>query len=87
MANIETAVIHFNDVSQERVSLPVPTMLPIKVVAERTGLSYECLRQLCINGEIVHIRTGAKYLINWERLIDYLNKNKGGESVDGILQQ
>ena len=28
---------------------------------------------MCINGKIVHIRAGNKYLINWDKLVDYLN--------------
>ena len=58
--------------------LIVPTMLPLKEVSSRTGLRYELLRQLCINGEIVHVRTGKKYLINYEKFLEYLNGNKGG---------
>ena len=59
----------------------VPTMLPIKEVSSRTGLRYEFLRQLCLNGEIVHIRTGNKYLINYEKFLEYLNGNKGGDDI------
>ena len=55
----------------------VPTMLPIKEVSARTNLRYEFLRQLCLNGEIVHVRTGNKYLINYEKFLEYLNGNKG----------
>ncbi len=51
----------------------IPTMLTIKETAKRTGLSYDYLRTLCLRGEIVFIRTGSKYLINLDRLIDYLN--------------
>ena len=68
---------------QERITdfrsvpdLIVPTMLPIKEVSSRTGLRYEFLRQLCLNSEIVHVRTGKKYLINYEKLLEYLNENK-----------
>lgn len=43
----------------------------------KTGLSYECLRQLCINGEIVHMRSGVKYLINLKKLEEYLDVGKG----------
>lgn len=60
--------------------LIVPTMLPLKEVSSRTNLRYEFLRQLCLNGEIVHVRTGNKYLINYEKFLEYLNGNKGGEN-------
>lgn len=61
--------------------LPVPTMLPIKEVSSRTGLRYEFLRQLCLNSEIVHVRAGNKYLINYEKFLEYLNGNKGGGDI------
>lgn len=53
----------------------IPEMLPIKVISERTGLSYCYIRNLCLKGEIVHIRAGNKYLVNWNRFLDYLNTN------------
>ena len=52
-----------------------PEMLQIKQVASRTGLSYYYIRQLCLNEEIVFIRAGNKYLVNYDRFIDYLNGN------------
>lgn len=55
----------------------VPEMIPIKEASKRTGLSYECLRKMCLRGQIVHIRTGNKYLINWRRLCDFLNTATG----------
>ena len=64
-------IVEFRDTPE----LIVPTMLPLKEVSSRTGLRYEFLRQLCLKGEIVYIRTGAKYLINMEKLIEYLNTN------------
>ena len=57
----------------------IPTMRTIREMSHLTGLSYDCLRKLCITGKIVHIRSGNKIFINQERLIDYLN---GGESID-----
>ena len=51
----------------------VPEMLTIKETAARTGLSYDYIRKLCLQRKIVFIRTGAKYLINYSRFIDFLN--------------
>lgn len=56
-----------------------PEMLPIHKVASRTGLSYYFIRQLCLQDEIVYVRAGNKYLINYDRFIDYLN---GGNTHD-----
>ena len=54
-------------------SFDVPTMVTINEAKAITGLSYGSLRRMCLNNEIVHIRVGAKYLINLERLIAKLN--------------
>lgn len=48
-------------------------MVTLKEASSRTGVSYDWLRKMCINGKIVHIRAGNKYLINWDKLVDYLN--------------
>ena len=50
-----------------------PTMLPIREVAERTGLSYYSLRKGCLTGTIIHVRCGNRFYINLDRLIDTLN--------------
>ena len=53
--------------------LPVPTMLSIKELANITHLSYNFIRQLCLKNEITYIKAGTKYLINYEKFIEYLN--------------
>lgn len=55
------------------MSIEVPTMLTITETAKRTGLSYNNIRQLCIDNEIVYIKAGTKYLINLDKFIAYLN--------------
>lgn len=57
--------------------MTMPTMWTLNQAKEATGLSYEFLRKLCLKKEIVCIKTGNKYLINAEKLRDYLN----GEGV------
>ena len=54
----------------------VPIMLTLDQAKEKTGLSYDFLRKLCLQEKIVFIKAGSKYLINQERLVNYLN---GGE--------
>lgn len=56
----------------------IPTMLTINRAAERSGLAPHHLRQLCVQGKIVYVRAGSKYLINFEKLVDHLNT---GESL------
>ncbi|MCI9067690.1 MAG: hypothetical protein HFI65_03270 [Lachnospiraceae bacterium] len=33
----------------------------------------DCIRKLCLQGRLVHVRAGRKFLINKEKLADYLN--------------
>jgi excisionase family DNA binding protein len=47
-------------------------MISLKEAAAETGLSYEFLRRLCINGEVFCIRSGVKWLINASSLAKYL---------------
>lgn len=56
-----------------------PVMMTLNQAAEATGLSYDYLRKLCLQQKIVFVRAGSKYLINAERLREYLDK---GESAD-----
>lgn len=51
----------------------MPRMCTLKECAEETGLNYEFLRKLCLQKKIVHIKSGSKYLVNMNKLIDYLN--------------
>ena len=48
-------------------------MLTLKEASAATGLSYYCLRNLCLENKVAHITSGTKYLINADRLEDYLN--------------
>lgn len=62
---------------QDRI---VPEMLPLRTVSDRTGISYGAIRKLCLERRIVHIRIGRKYLVNYEKFLEYLNT---GEEVKG----
>lgn len=64
--------------------IQVPTMLTIRAVSDRTGISYDKIRKLCLQGRIVYIRAGSKYLVNFEKFIAYLNE---GEQEGKINEQ
>jgi excisionase family DNA binding protein len=51
----------------------VPQMVTIREAASRTGMSYDSIYKLCQKNEIVYVRCGAKYLINFDRFVDFLN--------------
>ena len=57
-------------------SVQLPKMKTLREMSELTGLSYAMLRNLCIQNKIVYIRTGKKYLINYDRFIDFLNQGQ-----------
>lgn len=51
------------------------TMLTIKEAAALVdGLSEYRVRQMCITGELRHIRAGKKYLINETVLLEHIGK-------------
>lgn len=60
--------------------MTIPTMWTLKEASGQTGLSYDHLRKLCLQGKIVYVRAGTKYLVNAGKLIDYLNQ---GEKAAG----
>lgn len=55
----------------------MPRMLPIKQAAVETGLSYNFIRQLCLQKKIVFVRSGNKYFVNMDKFAEYLDS--GGE--------
>lgn len=64
----------------------VPIMLGLREAAERSGLSYSALRLMCIRDEIVHVRVGKKFLVNWARLVEYLGGVPDEENQDAVCQ-
>lgn len=56
----------------------MPRMIPITKAVTESGLSYKLLKTLCDGNKIPHIKSGNRILINYDRLIDFLNYS-GGE--------
>ena len=56
--------------------MQIPTMISIKTAAAETGLSYEYIRQLIRDNKITYIKAGCKFLVNLEKLVDYLNRGE-----------
>ena len=53
--------------------MKIPTMLSIPDTAKRTGLSKTYIRQLCWDRKISFVKSGSKYLVNLEKLVEFLN--------------
>ena len=51
-----------------------PEMITMREAADRSGISFDAIRKMVIRGEITHIKVGKKYLINAEKMVEYLNK-------------
>lgn len=60
----------------------LPRMISLKEAASETGLSYYCLRNLCLANKIVHIISGNKFLVNADKLAAYLNNEETDEEKD-----
>lgn len=48
-------------------------MISLKQASEETGLSYDCLRNMCLANKLVHIRVGRKIMLNAGKLEEFLN--------------
>ena len=59
--------------------MTVPRMVGITEASKQTGLSYDFIRKLCLQDKIVYVRAGVKYLINWDKLVEYLNQGEQSE--------
>ncbi len=55
----------------------IPRMLGIKETSQLFGLPQHFIRQLVIKGEIISVKAGNRYLVNCDKLIEYLN----GENI------
>ena len=68
----------------------IPHMETIKTTAKMFGLAEHFVRRLVLKGEIVAVKAGCKYLVNVDKLAEYLNTNTLGaeqetpEEVHGI---
>lgn len=75
----ERAILNEMAALEAAIKLPVqeeqaiPEMLTIRKAAERTGLSYDCIRKLCLQKKITFVMVGTKYLVNFGKLVDFLN--------------
>ena len=51
----------------------------LKEASTKTGLPYGFIRQLCLDGKVKHIRSGVKFYVNKDSLIEYC-----GGMTDGL---
>ena len=58
------------------ISFHPPRMESIKATAELFNLPVHFIRQKVASGEIVAVRAGRRFLVNCDRLAEYLNSSK-----------
>lgn len=64
-------------------SRDIPRMCTIKETAALFGLSVYFIRRKVAEGEIVAVDTGKKFLVNTDKLVEYLNTHRmGNEPTD-----
>lgn len=51
----------------------IPEMKTISEASENTGLTKYHIRKLVLQGKVKFVRSGVKYLLNMDSLINYLN--------------
>lgn len=50
-----------------------PRMMTVKQLSEQTGISEFHIRRLIKGNRVTYIRTGTKYLVNYDKFVEYLN--------------
>lgn len=62
------------------VSEEIPKMITIQQAVEMfPNCTYHFFRSGCMSGKIVHVKSGNKFLINLDRLIEYFRE---GENIN-----
>lgn len=66
--------------SPERAQEPEASTLPRMVTIQQltkecrgTGITESAIRTLLLEGRIAHVKIGRKYLVNYDRFIEFLN--------------
>ena len=73
MKNVNNATNIENNEANNTTELKIPRMVPIQTVADECGFSYKTLWKMCKENQIVYIKAGNKYLINFDKFIEFLN--------------
>lgn len=64
------------------MTVNIPRMESIKNTAKLLHLPEYFVRQKVLAGEIVAVKAGAKYLVNVDKLIEYLNTGVSDEDKE-----
>lgn len=70
--------------------IDIPCMITINEAAQIVKLAKYHIRQLVLQGKVKYIKTGRKYLLNLDSLINYLqngDKNERKENNEKNIRQ
>lgn len=60
----------------------VPRMISLRKAAGETGLTYLLIKDLCDTGRIAYLKSGRKYLVNYQSLLAFLKTGEGRRSIN-----
>ena len=70
-------------VEKEKLSgAEVPMMISLRKAAEETGLTYLLIRELCDSGKVAYLKSGRKYLVNYQSLLALLKNGEGRRNIN-----
>lgn len=64
----------------------IPKIVTINEAAQLTGLARYFIRQLCLKNQIYYLKAGKKFLINLDKLVEYLNPDIEKDIIPAIEQ-
>ena len=64
------------------ISAEVPRMISLRKAAGETGLTYLLIRELCDSGKVAYLKSGRKYLVNYQSLLALLKNGEGRRNIN-----
>ena len=64
------------------INAEVPRMISLRKAAEETGLTYLLIKELCDAGKVAYLKSGRKYLVNYQSLLELLKIGEGRRNIN-----
>lgn len=66
--------------------LNMPRLETIRQTAKLTGLAVYHVRKLVLQGKVKYVRSGLKYLVNVDSLVEYLNNGEAQAEAEELTE-
>lgn len=66
--------------------LNMPHLETIRQTAKLAGLAVYHVRKLVLQGKVKYVRSGSKYLVNVDSLIEYLNNGEARTEAEELTE-